>query len=319
MTEATPAVPPPAPAPVEQQPIPPPTAAEFGRVIFEQPKGRIQKDILDNVTANRNLNVLAGKAAISEQAILDTVDALYGGEKPTDKNLARSHKELADRLIEIQKICSKPYESLSAPQQKVLRIALEMRIKRTPGLSNLFYELINEGNSRDGMLDLLLKRGAMQEIANGKLMDALVFSEETSNLRSIRDEVNRLETRQAQVKKQLDALPKSTGRTTAELQNSKVTALEDDISRLQDRLRELPDEIGEAEDRLESRELYLQNQGMSQGQIDADPRVKRFTIEINALKKEKTTATSDLKDAKKRLTDERKKGDQVGARCTLQA
>lgn len=319
MTEATPAVPPPAPAPVEQQPIPPPTAAEFGRVIFEQPKGRIQKDILDNVTANRNLNVLAGKAAISEQAILDTVDALYGGEKPTDKNLARSHKELADRLIEIQKICSKPYESLSAPQQKVLRIALEMRIKRTPGLSNLFYELINEGNSRDGMLDLLLKRGAMQEIANGKLMDALVFSEETSNLRSIRDEVNRLETRQAQVKKQLDALPKSTGRTTAELQNSKVTALEDDISRLQDRLRELPDEIGEAEDRLESRELYLQNQGMSQGQIDADPRVKRFTREINALKKEKTTATSDLKDAKKRLTDERKKGDQVGARGTLQA
>ena len=169
------------------------------------------------------------------------------------------------------------------------------------------------------MLDLLLKRGAMQEIANGKLMDALVFSEETSNLRSIRDEVNRLETRQAQVKKQLDALPKSTGRTTAELQNSKVTALEDDISRLQDRLRELPDEIGEAEDRLESRELYLQNQGMSQGQIDADPRVKRFTREINALKKEKTTATSDLKDAKKRLTDERKKGDQVGARGTLQA
>jgi len=79
--------------------------------------------------------------------------------------------------------------------------------------------------------------------------------------------------------------------------------LEDDISRLQDRLRELPDEIGEAEDRLESRELYLQNQGMSQGQIDADPRVKRFTREINALKKEKTTATSDLKDAKKRLTD----------------
>jgi len=323
MTEATPAVPPPAPAPVEQQQIPPPTAAEFGRVIFQQPEGgrigRVQKDILDNVTANRNLNVLAGKAAISEQAIVDAVDALYGGEKPTDKSLAKSHKELIDRLVEVQKICSKPYESLSEPQRRVLRTALEMRIQRTPGMSNLFYELINEGNSRDGMLDLLLKRGSMQEIANGKLMDALVFSEETSNLRTIRDEVKSLETRQSQIKKQLDALPKSTARTTPELQNSKVTALEDEVTRLQDRLSEIPEELSDAEDRLDTREQYLQDQGWAQPRIDADPRIRRYTREIDNLKKEKKKINIDVKDAKKRLTDERKKGDQSGARGTLQA